>query len=235
MARSTDLSRAAVAGVNVQAGTAYALLAADHGDLVVATNAAIKTFTLPGATERFANWRVTLFNKGPGAMTVARNGETINAVAADVALAEGQSAEVGWDGAGFHLAKRVSQPSGALAALEFVIDGGGAPLSTGVKGFVEVPFDCTIVRGTLLADVSGSVVVDIFKSSYAAFDPPTTPASGNKITGSAPLTISAAKKAQDTTLTGWSTALLAGDILAFNVNSAATVTRVTVALLAQRT
>lgn len=119
--------------------------------------------------------------------------------------------------------------------IEFVIDGGGSVLTTGIKGYIEVPFDCTITRATLLADQSGSVVVDIFKSTYSAFDPPTHPASADKITASAPPTITTAKKSQDSTLTGWTTSVTAGDILAFNINSVTTITRVTCSLKVTRT
>jgi hypothetical protein len=97
-----------------------------------------------------------------------------------------------------------------------------------------MPFAGTITAGRLFADQSGSIVVDIFKTTYSAFDPPTHPASGDKITASAPLTISTAKKSQDSTLTGWTTAFSIGDVLGFNVNSITTLTRVTVSLTATR-
>lgn len=119
---------------------------------------------------------------------------------------------------------------GKTAAIEFVIDGGGLTITTGMKGYLEIPFACTINRWTLLGDQSGSIVVDVFKCDYASFDPPTKPASGNKITASAPPTISTAKKAQSSTLTGWTTAVAAGDILAFNVNSVTTMQRATLSL-----
>ena len=128
-------------------------------------------------------------------------------------------------------------PSAAylVDALEFVIDGGGSALTTGIKGYLEVPYACTITQASLLADQSGSVVVDIFRSTYSAFAPPTHPVSGDKLTASAPPTISSATKSQDATLTGWTTSLAAGDVLAFNVNSATTVTRVTCSLKVTRT
>ncbi len=123
---------------------------------------------------------------------------------------------------------------GQVAALEYVIDGGGSTIATGMKGYLYVPFAATITGAILLADQSGSIVVDIFKSTYTAFDPTTHPASGDKITASAPPTISSAKKSKDTTLTGWTTALAADDVLAFNVNSATTIQRVTASLLITR-
>jgi hypothetical protein len=113
----------------------------------------------------------------------------------------------------------------------FVIDGGGSAITTGLKGFLYIPFACTITEADLLADQSGSVVVNVWKTSYASFDAGAThPVAADKITASAPPTISAATKAQDGTLTGWTTSLSAGDILAFNVDSAATIQRVTIAL-----
>lgn len=113
-----------------------------------------------------------------------------------------------------------------LNTLTFVIDGGGSAITTGVKGDIEVPFNCTIQQVTMLADQSGSIVVDIWKDTYANY-PPTD---ADSITASAVPTISAATKSQDATLTGWTTSVSAGDILRYNVDSASTVTRVTVSL-----
>jgi len=111
-------------------------------------------------------------------------------------------------------------------AIEIVIDGGGAAIATGVKGDVEIPFGLTITQATLLADQSGSIVVDIWKDTYANF-PPTV---ADTITASAKPTLSSAAKSQDATLTGWTTSVSAGDILRFNVDSASTVTRVVLSL-----
>lgn len=112
------------------------------------------------------------------------------------------------------------------AGINFIIDGGGSAITTGIKGDVEIPFDCTIESVRLLADQSGSIVVDFWKDTYANF--PATDA--DSITASAVPTISTATKSEDTTLTGWTTALSKGDVLRFNVDSAATVTRVTLAI-----
>ncbi len=112
------------------------------------------------------------------------------------------------------------------AALAFIIDGGGEVITTGVKGYLRVPFPCIIDRVTLTADQSGSIQVDIWKSAYAAF-PPTD---ANSITGGNEPKITAGSKSEDATLTGWSKSLDEGDILAFNVDSAAAITRVTVNL-----
>lgn len=118
-----------------------------------------------------------------------------------------------------------------VTAIPFVIDGGGSAITTGEKGHLEIPFACTIERVTMMADQSGSIVVDIWKDTYAN-SPPTD---ADSITASAPPTISSAQKSQDSTLTGWTTSIAAGDFLAFNVDSCSTITRVTLSLKVTKT
>lgn len=108
----------------------------------------------------------------------------------------------------------------------FVIDGGGSAISTGIKGDIQVPFAGTIVEATLLADQSGSIVVDVWKDTYANY-PPTV---ADTIVAAAKPTLSSATKSTDTSLTGWTIAVAAGDTLRFNVDSAATLTRVVLGL-----
>lgn len=110
--------------------------------------------------------------------------------------------------------------------LIFIIDGGGSAITTGEKGHLEIPFKCEIQRVTTLADQSGSIKIDIWKDTYANF-PPTD---DDTICGGNEPEISSATKDQDATLTDWTKTINAGDILAFNVDSASTVTRVTIAL-----
>lgn len=121
--------------------------------------------------------------------------------------------------------------SSLVTSINFIIDGGGSAITTGVKGFIEIPFACTINQVTTLADQSGSIVVDIWKDTYANY-PPTV---ADTITASAKPTLSSATKAQDSTLTGWTTSISAGDIIGYNVDSATTVTRVTISLKVTRT
>jgi hypothetical protein len=111
-------------------------------------------------------------------------------------------------------------------AIPFIMDGGGSPVTTGIKGDLQVPFDCVIEEWTLLADASGSVVVDIWKDTYANYPPVV----GDSITASAKPTISASNKGQSSTLTGWTTTITAGDILRFNVDSVSGLTRLTLSL-----
>lgn len=115
-------------------------------------------------------------------------------------------------------------------AIAFVIDGGGATITTGVKGDITIPFACTITEWTLLADQSGSIQIDIWKDTYANY-PPTV---ADTITASAKPLFSTTTKGQSSTLTGWTTSIAAGDTLRFNVDSVTTCQRVTLSLKVTR-
>lgn len=120
--------------------------------------------------------------------------------------------------------------------IPFIIDGGGAAITTGIKGSLPpMPFAGTIQEVTLLGDQTGSIVVEVWACTYAAYDPPTTPTTANKINASTPPTITTAKKSVDSTLTGWTTAVAVNDILTFNVNSVTDLQRVTLGIKFKRT
>jgi hypothetical protein len=106
--------------------------------------------------------------------------------------------------------------------------------ATGQKYLMyPVPFACTITGWEMVSatGASGSVVIDIWKDTYANY-PPTDL---DSITGSAPPTITTATKAQSSTLTGWTTSLAEGDYLEINVDSVTTITNVTLTLTVTRT
>jgi len=115
------------------------------------------------------------------------------------------------------------------SAIVWQIDGGGAAITTGLKGEILIPFACTITNSWLLADQVGSIVVDVYLSDYAGYPPTASICAG----GTKP-TISATNRA-NTSISGWTTSLAANSILRFNVDSASTVTRCTVILTVTKT
>lgn len=112
----------------------------------------------------------------------------------------------------------------SVSAMPFIVGDGSNVVSTGSKGSVEIPFACTIIAARLFADVTGSIVVDVKRATYSGL--PTF----SSICGSAKPTLSAAQKVQDTTLTGWTTGLAAGDWLQINIDSATTIKLATLSL-----
>lgn len=113
-----------------------------------------------------------------------------------------------------------------IGSIGITIDGGGSAITTGQKGYVSIPYACTINSATILLDQSGSIVIDVWKDAYANY-PPTV---ADTITAAAKPTVSGAVKSQDTTLTGWTTSVSAGDVIGFNVDSITTATRATLIL-----
>jgi len=110
-------------------------------------------------------------------------------------------------------------------SFNFVIDGGNSVITTGLKGFIEWGFAAQIMGWTIMADVVGSIVVDVWKDSYANF----APTVADSITGTEKPTLSSAQKNQDLSLTSFSTMVAKGDIWAFNVDSVSAIKRVTIA------
>jgi len=108
------------------------------------------------------------------------------------------------------------------------IDGGGSAITTGIKGDITIPFDCTINSWYLVADAAGSIVIDVWKDTFANY-PPTVL---DSIAGTEKPTLSSVISASDTNLTTWSKTVTAGDVIRFNVDSASTITRVTLTIKA---
>jgi hypothetical protein len=105
------------------------------------------------------------------------------------------------------------------AGILVVIDGGGADITTGSKGYVTVPFDLNVVGWYILGDnTSNQIVIDVKLDAGfpAAGALPTTAT----IAGSEKPTLSSAASNSDLNLTTWTTQILAqGDVLEFNVDS----------------
>lgn len=118
-----------------------------------------------------------------------------------------------------------------LVGINFIIGDGINEISSGSSiAYLEMPTSMVITEARLFADVSGSIVLDIWKDSYNNF-PPTD---DDSITASAPPTLAGAQKSEDNTLSGWTTLISEGDILAINVDSATTVKQVTLSLTGRR-
>ena len=119
----------------------------------------------------------------------------------------------------------VSNPTAlGLSGLQLMISGGGVVPVTGIFGDFIVLAKTTVTSVTMLADQSGSMVLDLWKDTYANF-PPTV---ADTITASAKPTITTATKSQDGTLTGWTTAWAKNDIVRVNIDSVTSITRCTV-------
>lgn len=112
------------------------------------------------------------------------------------------------------------------ANVNFNVYSSAGAIPDGEKGAVVIPFDSTIVRMDILAEQATDAEVDIWASNYGGY----YPTSGDSIVAAAPPTLTGSIKNTDSTLTGWTTALSAGDILVFWVSGVTNARRLTVAL-----
>lgn len=113
---------------------------------------------------------------------------------------------------------------GQGVAIEFVMrDAASSPIATGIKGYLEIPMALTILSWKIMADQAGSFQLDIWKAPFASFPP----VIGNSITGSAKPILTSAISSSSSVLTGWTTSIDKGDILAFNVVSNVTCQQIT--------
>ena len=111
-----------------------------------------------------------------------------------------------------------------VGCVGITIDGAGSAITTGIAGSIIVPYACVIDCWAVIADQSGSIVVDVWKGS----SPLTIPTSASdSIAGSEKPTLSSQQINTDLNLTTWTTNLVFGDVLVFNVDSATTVERIT--------
>ena len=105
--------------------------------------------------------------------------------------------------------------------ITFAIDGGGSAIAAGGIWYLSnVNFAGTITAWDIVADVAGSIVIDVWKTNAAV------PTVANTITAAALPTLSSAQSAFAGAITAWTTSVAAGDVFAFKVNSATTVTKV---------
>jgi hypothetical protein len=109
------------------------------------------------------------------------------------------------------------------------VDGSGGTITVGQKGYVQIPYACTITGWRIITNATGTLVFDVDKAAAGTI--PTV-----SITGSAPPTLGAGQQTTfSSTLTGWTTTINANDMLGFTVDSATTVSWAILQLFVTRT
>lgn len=101
-----------------------------------------------------------------------------------------------------------------------------ASIAAGQTVYVRVPYSGTISRWDIVADISCTCVVDVWKAAGSI------PTNADSITAATTPALTAATVATDSTLTGWTTTVTAGDVLAFALETlSGTPSQITISLL----
>ena len=118
------------------------------------------------------------------------------------------------------------------ASIHVTIGSGTTVPTTGIKGYLEVPFNARVTRWTLMADASGSAQIDIWKDTWANF-PPTD---ADSIVGAGTEPYLSGEQARRDTAPDWDQLTLnEGDILVFNLDSVVTCKQLDLDIKVERT
>ena len=115
------------------------------------------------------------------------------------------------------------------AGVSFVIDGGGAAITTGSKLPWSVPWDCTIDRWDLVCANASDLALEIYSVSYGAW-----PVAADSINSGSPAFTASAMINQDTSPSAWG-ALVKGNPTLVVVSSVNGMTKGTLTLYLNRT
>jgi hypothetical protein len=189
--------------------------------------------TLPNVDSKFATGQPaygTDITGNVNALLADYNGNITNAnCSASMALADSKLAQITTAGK-----VHTSALTGTIlnGSIEAVIDNGGTPILAGAKIDLEIPFACTITSSKMFFDTTSETKVDIWVDTYANF-PPTI--ADTIIATDLFTTVGATATKFTATLDHWDTALVAGDIVRFNVESNTLATRILISLSITRT
>jgi hypothetical protein len=104
-------------------------------------------------------------------------------------------------------------------AIGSTFSGGGVAMTVGLVNYFTVPFACTISAWNITVD-TGTATIDVWKSATGTAIPTVT----NTIAAAATPAISTGTALHSATLTGWTTAVNANDIFAFQLKAVSNAT-----------
>lgn len=103
--------------------------------------------------------------------------------------------------------------------VNFIVDSGNVAMNPGDKGELTIDVSGVIDSWKIFADTAGDMQINIKKSDYSTYPNFTSICGGNLPT------LVGVDKGYDDVMTGWDTAIRAGDILRYEVMYASNITR----------
>ncbi len=232
--------------LNLIAGTNISITDGGDGDVTIANTAPTITFKHGGTSNSsqtnlnlVGGTNITVSDGGSGNITIAnsapaitlKHGGVSNASQSVLNLIGGTNITITDGGSGDITITASTSSAGVIG---ITLNGGLTTPSTGVSGMIQIPWNATITGWSVLANVSGSLAVHISRKTSSA--PPSNPSIPNtttdKISASAPITLSSAQSASggSSAISTWTTSLNQWDVILFNLVSVSTLNSATVTL-----
>ena len=105
---------------------------------------------------------------------------------------------------------------GLTSPITIAWDGQGGFITTGLTRYFVAPYACTITGWSIVAEgTSPTCTIDVWKIAAGT----SLPTVADTITATALPALSTGNVIRSSTLTGWTTSIAAGDILAFNIDA----------------
>ena len=108
--------------------------------------------------------------------------------------------------------------------VNYVIDSGSLPMQTGDKGKLTIDVTGVIEQIRVLSDQTGDITFEIEKTTFANYPNFSTITGGNRVQ------LTNTDKYFDDVLNNWTSTIVAGDILRFNVISVNNIRRILISL-----
>lgn len=215
----------------------YARLEAARGllsnpDLDASTRSVVEALMSLASTQHELNkrlWDRYLGSPAPHAFAHMGGDDSVEGRQLPSAITFGAAGAIGDPILGYSPISHIHDSSGITKErlLQLSLWTTGQVVGPGFKRYSPpMPFPGTITGWDVVADQVGSIVVDVWKDTWANF-PPTV---ADTITGTEKPTLSSEQNAQNLALTDWTTDVAVGDVFAFYVDSASTIEKVLVSV-----
>jgi hypothetical protein len=207
--------------INAQTGSGYTVLSGDQAKLVTLSNSTTQVVNLP-STAPYAGWFVDLANVGSAVWTINGNGNNIDGSSANLSLAPTNGIRIVSNGTAYYTQRGMGSATNNQLIRQVLIsfDGSGTALSGTLTRCQTVEFGGAIQKINIVGDLAGSGRFKVLSVPFSSY---TGPASASDISNGGEL-ISSGYALQDSTLTGWTTALSAGSVICGQLSSESTAT-----------
>lgn len=206
------------------ASTLYARFSEGAGGIGINIQNPTARVHIVGVDATSSNYALKVDSSTTNIISVRNDGAIITLPTYGTSSFTGTSGVVGIDSTGKLYNTGFNPSASTTGTIGIGLDGGGAVISTGFKQNLIVPYNCVITGWSVLASVTGSCVIDVWKSTGSL------PNASNSIAGTEKPTLSSQIMNTDNALTTWTASCTSGDIIGFNVDSISLIDNLTLIL-----